>query len=208
MPLLKMEMTAKQCGWAIWFIGETKDELESLTAERCPLEIISEHKQLEWLAGRTILKSLVEQCDLSYEGIYKDEFGKPFLVNLTNQISLTHSFPYVAAQIDIQKSVGIDVEQPKEKLLKIAPRVMASYELVDAGQDIVKHCVYWCAKEALYKVYGKRGLIFSNHLTIEPFILQTYGNLKGRIEAEGNEIKVDLCYAIHAEYVIVYTKSI
>ncbi len=208
MPLLKMEMTAKQCGWAIWFIGETKAELESLTSERSPLEIISEQKQLEWLAGRTIIKSLVENCELTYEGIYKDEFGKPFLLKLPNQISLTHSFPYVAAQIDIQKSVGIDLEQPKEKLLRIAPRVMASYELVDAGKDIVKHCVYWCAKEALYKVYGRRGLIFSNHLNIEPFMLQPFGNLKGRIEADGNEIKVDLCYSVHPEFVLVYTNSL
>ena len=35
--------------------------------------------------------------------------------NHSNPISLTHSFPYVAAQIDKQQSVGIDLEQPKEK---------------------------------------------------------------------------------------------
>jgi 4'-phosphopantetheinyl transferase len=208
MPLVKMEQTAKQSGWAIWSITETEEELKSLCTEACPSEIISVQKKKEWLAGRTLIKTLVEKSELEYHGLRKDEFGKPFLINHSHSISLTHSFPYVAAQIDTQQSVGIDLEQPKEKLLKIAHRVMADYELADAGQDITKHCVYWCAKEALYKVYGRRGLIFSNHLTIEPFILQDSGNLKGRIEGQGNEMKVELCYSVQPEYVLVYTKTI
>ena len=207
MPLVKMEKTAKQCGWAIWFIEETKEELDSLSTEVCPSEIVSVQKKLEWLAGRIVIKKLVEQSGLAYQGLRKDEFGKPFLVQHPNPISLTHSFPYVAAQIDSYESVGIDLEQPKEKLLKIAPRIMADYELADAGQDIVKHCVYWCAKEALYKVYGKRGLTFSNHLNIEPFNIQRSGELKGRIDDHGIEIKVDLCYTIQPDYVLVYTKT-
>ena len=206
MPLIKIQHTGKQSGWAIWFITETKEELTSLSPEACPPEIISEQKNKEWLAGRILLKTLVEYSGLDYSGIRKDEFGKPFLNDHPNPISLTHSFPYVAAQIDIQQSVGIDLEQPKEKLLKIAHRIMADYELADAGQDILKHCVYWCAKEALYKVYGKRGLIFSNHLNVEPFALKSFGELKGRIESDGYEMKVDLCYSIQPEYVLVYTK--
>ena len=181
MPLVKMEKTAKQSGWAIWFITETKEELDSFSPEECPSEIISAQKKLEWLAGRMLIRTLVEHSGLDYHGLRKDEFGKPFLKEHTHHISLTHSFPYVAAQIDVGQSVGIDLEQPKEKLLRVAHRVMADYELIDAGQDILKHCVYWCAKEALYKVYGKRGLIFSNHLNIEPFTLQQAGDLKGRI---------------------------
>ncbi|MEK6783565.1 MAG: 4'-phosphopantetheinyl transferase superfamily protein [Bacteroidota bacterium] len=207
MPLVKMQKTAKQSGWAIWFITETREELNSLSPEVCPSDIISEQKKLEWLAGKILIKTLVEYSGLDYHGLWKDEFGKPFLKEHPNPISLTHSFPYVAAQIDLLQSVGIDLEQPKEKLLKIAHRVMADYELADAGQDILKHCVYWCAKEALYKVYGRRGLIFSNHLNIEPFTLHSYGELKGRIEENGNEMKVDLCYSIQPDYVLVYTKT-
>lgn len=207
MPLVKMEKTAKQSGWAIWFITETKEELDSLSPEVCPIEIISAQKKLEWLAGRMLIKTLVEHCGLDYHGLHKDEFGKPFLKEHAHHISLTHSFPYVAAQIDSRQSVGIDLEQPKEKLLKVATRVMADYELADAGQDILKHCVYWCAKEALYKVYGKRGLIFSNHLNIEPFTLKHAGELKGRIADHGIELKVELYYSIQPEYVLVYTKT-
>jgi 4'-phosphopantetheinyl transferase len=207
MPLVKLEKTAKQSGWAIWFVTETKQELESLSVEECPSEIISLQKKLEWMAGRVLIKTLVEQFGLDYHGLRKDEFGKPFLNKHSHHISLSHSFPYVAAQIDFHQPVGIDLEQPKEKLLKVAPRVMADYELADAGQDILKHCVYWCAKEALYKVYGKRGLIFSNHLNIEPFSLSNSGELKGRIEERGIEIKVNLFYSVQPFYILVYTKT-
>jgi len=207
MPLVKMEKTAKQSGWAIWFVTETDEELESLCVEECPPEIMRFQKKLEWMAGRVLIKTLVEQQGLVYQGLRKDEFGKPFLKEHSHQISLSHSFPYVAAQIDIQQAVGIDVEQPKQKLLKVAPRVMADYELADAGQDLLKHCVYWCAKEALYKTYGKRGLIFSNHLNVEPFTLRNSGELKGRIEDNGVEKKVTLCYSVQPFYVLVYTKT-
>ena len=44
MPLIKIQHTGKQSGWAIWFITETKEELTSLSPEACPPEIISEQK--------------------------------------------------------------------------------------------------------------------------------------------------------------------
>lgn len=207
MPLVKLQKTGKQSGWAIWFITERKEELLELSPEPCPQEIISPQKQLEWLAGRVLIKTLVEHSGLSYAGLFKDEFGKPYLSGHPHPISLSHSFPYVAAQIDPATSVGIDLEQPKDKLLKIAHRIMAEEELADAGQDVTKHCVYWCAKEAMYKIHGKRGLIFSNHLTVVPFQLLKAGDLKGRIEDNGKSQQVDLHYMVQPEYILVYTKA-
>lgn len=207
MPLVKLQKTGKQSGWAIWFITEKKDELAQLSPEPCPEDIVSPQKQLEWLAGRVLIKTLVEQSGMPYHGLYKDEFGKPYLKDHPNPISLSHSFPYVAAQLDASVSVGIDLEQPKDKLLNIAHRIMAEGERIDAGQDVVKHCVYWCAKEAMYKIYGKRGLIFSNHLNVVPFVLQKSGELKGRIEDNGRSVDVALKYTVQPEYVLVYTKT-
>jgi phosphopantetheinyl transferase len=147
----------------------------------------------------------LEQNDLPYSGIHKDEFGKPFLRELTHHISLSHAYPYVAVQLDSNKSVGIDIEQPTEKLLRIAPRVLSMEELENAGSDIRKHCVYWCAKEALYKVYGKRGLHFADQLLVEPFILEETGDLKGTITVREEKLNVALSYEIEPEFVVVYT---
>jgi 4'-phosphopantetheinyl transferase len=205
MPLVKMKKVGTQSSWALWLIAETEPELSFDAMESCPDEIISVQKRLEWLSGRALLKALVGNCGLNYQGIRKDEYGKPFLKEHSFQISLTHSFPYVAAQIHNSESVGIDLEQPKEKLLKIAHRVLSPSELADAGEDIVKHCVYWCSKEALYKIYGKRGLHFENQLNLEPFELQTEGVLSGRINVNEVMMQVTLSYVVETDYVIVYT---
>jgi 4'-phosphopantetheinyl transferase len=208
MPLYKIENAREQIGWAIWSIEESEPELAFMSFEQCPEEIVSPQKRLEWLAGRVLIKTLLEQNGLPYSGIHKDKFGKPFLRNLDHHISLSHSYPFVAAQLDLNQSVGIDLEQPKEKLLTIGHRVLSPIELSDASNDITKHCVYWCAKEAMYKIYGKRGLHFSNQLNIEPFEMKLAGFLKGTITVNEQKQSVDLIYRIEPNFVLVYTKTI
>jgi 4'-phosphopantetheinyl transferase len=208
MPLYNIEVLGKESIVGSWHIQETEEELAFDAFEQCPDELISPPKRLEWLAGRVLIRTLAEKINLPYSGIHKNEFGKPFLKELDHAMSLTHSYPYVAAQIDKCQSVGIDLEQPKQKLLSIGPRVLSAIELNDAGTDITKHCVYWCAKEALYKIYGKRSLHFSNQLNIEPFALHSSGLLKGHILVNSEERSVTLIYRIDANFVIVYTQPI
>jgi len=206
MPLLKIQKNGEQSGWALWFITETEHELSAISGEEVDSSIVSYTKRLEWLAGRAIIKSLVEQCGMDFYGLEKDEFGKPFLKKHVHPISLSHSFPYVAAQIDAVVEVGIDLEQPKSKLLTIAHRVLSAQELEDAGTDITKHCVYWCAKEALYKAYGKRGLHFAHQLNVKPFTLMRGGELQGTISVNGYSRELSLMYSIQPDYVLVHTK--
>ena len=208
MPLLKIENTNKESGWAIWSIEESEQELPFLSFEQCPEEIISPQKRLEWLAGRVLIKTLLERNGLTYSGLHKDEFGKPYLRDLPHHISLSHSYPHVAAQLDMNQSVGIDLEQPKEKLLTIASRVLSETELKDAATDLRKHCIYWCAKEAMYKIYGKKRLHFSNQLNVAPFKLELAGFLKGTITVNDQKQNVDLIYQIEPNFVLVYTKTI
>lgn len=206
MPLMKLQKDNAQSGWALWFITESEEELQQASGEVIDNTIASYPKRLEWLAGRALLKELVENCGLNFYGLEKNEFGKPSLIQHPHHISLSHSYPYVAAQIDLNLEVGIDLEQPKTKLLNIAPRVLATAELADAGHDIVKHCVYWCAKEALYKSYGKRGLHFADHLSVKPFDLARMGDLQGTIDINGFTRELPLHYRIQPDYVLVCTK--
>lgn len=193
---------------ALWHITEDESFLaDQLKPVSCPGEIISPQKRVEWLSGRLLIRYLTDAMGLTYQGIVKDRFGKPFLKNLDHHISLSHSYPYVAAQIHPSHSVGIDIEQPKEKLLRVAPRILNAVELENAGSDITKHCIYWSAKEALYKIYGKRGLLFTNNLSIEPFDLEETGYLKGCIKTEDNSMLAELQYIVHKDYVLVYSKT-
>ncbi len=113
--------------------------------------------------------SLSNHLGFRYFVVKKDAFGKPFLEKYPHHLSLSHSFPYVAAQLNYDQPVGIDLEQPKAKILKIAPRIFSPIELADAGTDVIKHTVYWCAKEAMYKIHGKGNLHFfesTEHRTV------------------------------------------
>src|SRR6185295_10672061 len=107
MPILKLQTEGKDQAWAYWQILESEAELSYLAQQTCPDEIVFPQKRLEWLAGRALIRKLAENCGLEYTGLRKDEFGKPFLKNHPHHISLSHSFPMVAAQIALNFPVGV-----------------------------------------------------------------------------------------------------
>jgi 4'-phosphopantetheinyl transferase len=207
MPLIKIQPTGNQGAWALWFISEQEEELIDLLQERPESSIIHSTKRLEWLAGRLLLQQLTEHFGLDYHGTTKDEFGKPYLKDLPHHISLSHSFPYVAGQINLHHEIGIDLEQPKPKLLTVAHRILAPSELNDAGTDVIKHCVYWCAKETMYKVYGKKGIFFLDQLQVEPFTLKNMGDIYGKINTPDYSQRLPMTYLVQPDYVLVHTKT-
>ena len=206
MPLEKLVVELGRT-WALWRIEEEEDTLAKMVPfDKVPDTITSPQKRLEWITGRVLVKEVMEAMDLNYQGILKDEFGKPFPEGYDYQLSLSHSFPFVAVLLDKYESVGIDLEQPKEKLLRIAPRIHSEGELTDAGTDIIKHCIYWCAKEALIKIYGKKDLIFSENMKILPFQRQVEGDIIGKIIVKDMERVIPLYYKVHPEFVLVFNK--
>ena len=207
MPLSKIEPLGPDQAWGLWYINEAEPDLSFLSFESCPDDVAHPQKRLEWLAGRALVRALVEHLKLPYDGIKKDEFGKPSLKTHSHSISLSHSFPYVAAQIDSSHSVGIDVEQAKEKLRQVGPRVLTPEEVADANEDLTKLCIYWCAKEALYKIHGRRNLMFTDHLRIQPFQLAQAGTINGQIQVLPTKMNVKLGYRVTEEYVLVYTEN-
>jgi 4'-phosphopantetheinyl transferase len=204
MPLENLHSSAHRA-WALWKINETEAFLATQVApvEHIPDTITNPTKRLEYIAGRVLIKTLLKEWNLSFEGLTKDNFGKPYLKNSAYHISLSHSYPYVAAIIDRHQEVGIDLEQPKDKLLKVASRVLNEPELQDAGTNPVKHCIYWCAKETLIKIHGKKDLVLAKNLEITPFPLQNKGNLIGRIIVDDTLITINLSYLVYDNFVVV-----
>ena len=210
MPATKINWDSLANGWGIWQIDETEGELSSviLRHDSCPDEIVNPRKRLEWLAGRALLKKMVEESRLDYQGIVKDEFGKPFLKELPHHISPSNSYPFVAVQIHPEKPVGIDLEQPRPKLFSVMRRVLTDKEWHDGANNLHKLCVYWCAKEALYKIYGKRSLVFTEQILIKPFAMGQQGVLEGTIKEEAGDRVVFLDYVLEQEYVLVTTSGL
>lgn len=192
---------------ARWHIVEDEASLAALLGEEAPENVTNPQKRLEWLAGRVLVKEGLKALNLPYRGIVKDAYGKPFPVGSDYQLSLSHSFPYAAVLLDAHQSVGIDLEQPKEKLLRIAPRMFHPTELADAGTDLVKLCIYWCAKEALVKVYGKKDLTFAKSLLVAPFTRFSEGEIVGSIIVDNEERVIPLCYTVTPDFVLVFNKA-
>ncbi|SHH88537.1 4'-phosphopantetheinyl transferase superfamily protein [Chryseolinea serpens] len=208
MPLEKIVQEPGRA-WALWRISETESELSAqvLPYETVPDTLVHPNKRLEFLAGRVLVKTIMEKMNLSFQGITKDEFGKPSPRGLGVHLSLSHSYPYAGALLDLNQPVGIDLEQPKDKLFRIAPRVFGPEELQDAGTSLAKHCIYWCAKEALLKVYGKKDLVFSENLLISPFREEMEGDIRGRIIVKDSVTMISLHYIVYPNFVVVFNQS-
>ncbi|MDX1627867.1 MAG: 4'-phosphopantetheinyl transferase superfamily protein [Fulvivirga sp.] len=209
MPVYKTIQVSSQRTVCIWRIEETFEQmLSQLNPNKEDYRLLhsfkSSKKQLEWLAGRLTLKHLCQNLNIRYSGVVKDAHGKPSLRSHPHEISLTHSFPYVAAIIDSNLPVGIDLEQPKSKIVKIAPKFLNNKELRFGGQNAVKLNMMWCIKETLYKIYGKKGLIFKKHLDIQPFNEQRDKLIVGNIIANSTVESYKLAFMINSEYILTY----
>lgn len=173
LPLLFTESFAKTGLLGLWEIIEDAAELSrSFRGSAADLAegISHPQKKLEFLASRVLMQTMAEAAGLRYAGLAKNDFGKPSLVNHPGwQLSLTHSRRHAAAVLHPSQPVGIDLEAPAEALRRVAPRILSPTELAQADGNLRRLAVYWTAKEALYKLYGKRGIFFSTQLFIEPF---------------------------------------
>jgi phosphopantetheinyl transferase len=126
----------------------------------------SEIHKKGFMSIRHLLKAFgYTDFDLSY-----DEKGKPHLKD-DKQISITHSFEFTAVIVS-DKKVGIDIEKQRDKIKLIAPKFtpIEEYKALGDGEDLIrKLTIVWGAKESLYKLYGKRGLLFLHDIFVEDF---------------------------------------
>jgi 4'-phosphopantetheinyl transferase len=208
MPVTRTKTRGNNYSMAVWLINEDVKTLQHLmgTGFALPSHIKNELKQLEWLAARNCVKYICESMGIVFKGIDKDEHGKPLLIGYEElELSITHSYPYVAAIVNLNQRVGIDLEQARPKLLKIAPRFLSENELIATANDIRKICVYWCAKESLFKFYSKGNINFRQQLLIEPFDFADEGVFFAQIIVPEKTFRIKLEYCMNQEYMMCYT---
>lgn len=209
MPIIKSININHNRLLAIWKVEESIESLLTMLApgpedRELLFSFKNEKKQYEWLGGRLTLKHLSSQLNIPYKGIKKDEHGKPTLKSSDAEISLTHSFPYVAAIIDRTKPVGIDLEQPRDKVLRIAHKFLNDDELNFAENNVRMLNIMWCVKETLYKIYGKKGLSFREHLQIKPFNTTDLNTITGNIIVNDTSESYKLQYRDESDYILTY----
>lgn len=176
MPLHKVVYLQPNTKLYLWKISEDYNtlfkEVRLKDSSLARLEgMKSESHQKGFLAVRMILQHLeYTDFDLLY-----DEFGKPHLkpqgCSIKDlELSISHSHDFSAIVISEQK-VGLDLEQLKEKTLKIAPRFMdiSHLENLSTEEKIKKATVIWGIKESIFKLKNEVGISFSDHISETAF---------------------------------------
>ncbi|MEO1626678.1 MAG: 4'-phosphopantetheinyl transferase superfamily protein, partial [Bacteroidota bacterium] len=196
----------------LWKIEEPEayflERMQLTEVEQQQLGPIQGHRRLEWLAGRWLLH-IMSGRDIR-GACLKDEYGKPYLENSAFDISISHSRE-LAAVMAAARPVGIDIQKIVSKIERIAHKFMRTEEMdsLELPSRIVHLHVYWGAKEALYKAYGRKKLEFKEHILIQPFEFDPNGGtVEGRVEYGDFKASYQLGYEIvGAEFVLVYGKE-
>ncbi len=179
----------------VWKIEESMDQISSdieLT-KLCQNRVDSMRSEIHQ-KGFYSVRQLLKEVGYTDADLIYDEYGKPHLKD-GNYISITHSFTFSAIIISTANPVGIDIEKQRDKIVKIAHKFtpIEEYKTIANHNALVsKLTIVWGAKESLYKIYGKKKLLFLHHINIEDFRFADE-KTSGEIRYQGSVSK----YTIH-----------
>lgn len=196
----------------IWKIEEEERDLRSLlslnTRELSELECIKATKsRLRWMASRLALKSVFDEWKVIE--IQKDIHGKPFFELEIGCFSLSHSGDFAVCAYHPQKKMGVDIEFIRNKVYDIRNKFMKTDELnaIPEKRMIESLYVCWCAKEAIYKWQGKKGLSMKEGIDVHPFVYNEVGTLNATL-TDGKRIEdFTVVYERLDGYMMAYVAS-
>lgn len=147
-------------------------------------------RQREQKAVKEMLRELVGNAKLNH-----DSNGKPIVEGYNVSISHTvyKTGGYAAVMLSKSHEVGVDIEYKSDRVMKIANRFLRNDE---KPQTVDDNLIYWCAKEAVYKLFSSDDL--------------TYQQMK--VNDEKTEVlnlkrnsKAPISYFDEDDFILVYT---
>lgn len=166
MPLFFEEKKNSWGSFAVWQIKESEEfffsniNLSSSDRERIMAEKLPK-RRMEKLACRILLSHLCNEKSIS---VYYSENRKPMMDGY--KISFSHSGEFAAVAIS-SSPIGIDIEKISPRFFHLYPRFMHKDEIAVANtknpEDLA---LYWCAKEAMFKIYDYKFLDLRNDLRV------------------------------------------
>jgi phosphopantetheinyl transferase len=190
MPLVYQQNINETAKIGVWQIKENEQFfLEQVSAQK---EISHPHKLLQHLAGRFILKTL--DPDFPVELIKVSSSGKPYIENENFHFSISHCGNYAAAIISKSEHVGIDIENPDQRIEKIKNKFTSEkeFELLSSidYSAAEKLTIIWSIKEAMFKWYGKGLIDFKKHLCIEGVQINNGTVISNCFFRKNNEVQI------------------
>ena len=192
----------------VWQITETEEELIALSATPTDeMEEISFIKSAslrkQRLAVRALLNALFE------EKVYLSHHdnGKPYLENNPTNISITHTEKYVAVILHDENDCGIDVESLDRDFSAVEKKALSEDEIEDLEDEKRNEqlAIYWCAKEAIFKLLSRDNVDFAEQIEIERFRPRGEGELEATfIDKNEDEEEFNLAYMTFDRHVLVW----
>jgi phosphopantetheinyl transferase len=167
MPVFFQHQINEYTRLGVWKIEETEDFFKGNVPQH--REVTHPHKRLQHLAGRFLLQYLYP--DFPYELIQIADTRKPYLPDERYHFSISHCGDYAAAIVSSKNRVGVDVEEPVEKILKIQHKFLSAKEKFQFTGELTTHdsrltTLLWSAKESVFKWYGAGGVDFRKHIQL------------------------------------------
>jgi len=206
MPLYKTINHSNSTVIYVWKIEEPLEQLsnEVILNERSAKRVFG-MKSESHARGFLAVRKLLDIAGYTDFDLFYTEDGKPHLKDGKN-ITISHSFDFsvIAISNDI---IGIDIEKNREKIKRIASKFVGVENDFLVEENLVEQLtVIWGAKESLFKIHPDGGLLFIEHLPIEPFNLYRK-KTKGHILKEPLQESYSIYFDIFGGYTLVYATN-
>jgi phosphopantetheinyl transferase len=193
----------------VWKVNESADELLSLLTQTDRYLLFlekmrTENRKTEWLAVRVLLKELLgKETVIAYH-----DNGAPYLPERDLFISISHTKGYVAVLLLDKPPAGIDIEYRANRILKVRSRFISPEEdsRIDPANETDHLLIYWCAKEALFKMMGQHEVDFAKHIHIAPFPYKKSGDLAITETRTSQAASYLFTYRVDTDFVLVFMK--
>ena len=221
MPLHSIQRLSPTAVLGLWHLTETPEALWAALPNAAAYQPLlpataDTRRQAQWLAGRRLAHALFGEFPTLFPSetvVHNDATGRPWLLGAPADtvVSLSHSGEWAAAVLAQHGRAGVDIELIRDKAQRLAGKFLAENEwnharatAADAAAD-THYTLLWSAKEALYKLAARRGIIFRQQLLLHEFSPQTSGEIPATLVLDGAQTRHRICYTQPAPgYVLTY----
>jgi phosphopantetheinyl transferase len=215
MPIFYQQDIDENTKLAVWKI----EEEESFFLSKVPLQrnISHQHKRLQHLAGRYLLKFLFP--DFPLELIRIADTLRPFLEGDPYHFSISHCGGFAAVIVSSNRRVGVDIEIPDTKVARIRKKFLHKQELEKLagvpvsfqwdrkflndkyetyGSELRALTLLWSCKEAVFKWWSYGKVDFRENIRLDPTVLHNHGIIPCRFVG-AEDIPLEIHYHMFHE---------
>ena len=172
------------------------DYLEQLTEQEKErfFSFTNVNRQREFVATRILRHRL-----FGFQHIHYDEHGAPYIEN-EGYISISHAPGVVGIALCKEFKIGLDLEPKRNKAKKLFPKFLSKNEIAELNVESEDEMTTaWSLKEVLYKLAGRKQIIFKTDLLIEKVAANHWS---GTIINPDKKIKVEITTFVRNDLII------